>query len=493
MTHPDYTTIVVNKKASQSVAGRPLPPPPDNDDGTTGSILLFYQYKEPQWTNSEHKHMLKSVLQLATTHDIQGRGRVAPEGLNCTLSCRNSRSMRAFCQSLRDLHDVFQNTDFKITDGVPPHQLFKSLSIRKTDELVAYGLAGESKAPSLELFGGTHLEAHEYHEFLQRPDTVVIDVRNAYETTVGHLDPPEDGATRIDPKLRHSNEFPAWLHQQVSQQEENPFHNKNVLMYCTGGIRCERATALMNQITTQTSACAPKGVYHMQGGIERYLQTFPTGGYWKGKNYLFDRRMEQTPVSKDAAQVENEIQSQCAGCLNPCSVYRGQYQCDRCKVPVIVCGNCRLKDQLSLECDLCRQHYPAPAPDSVDLVRLKRTAEANIVPSSKKKCKHDDFITLSDWLFLRRLPLIITKSKLESILGCQFQAFGWLTDATTGSFYGSCVLQVESKDIAARWLERKLAFGKRRVKVALVRYPKDSTWPRNPLIDTEFPPLGQLQ
>ena len=66
-----------------------------------------------------------------------------------------------------------------------------------------------------------------------------------------------------------------------------------VMMYCTGGIRCERASALLDQMEKATEELSTEGVYHCRGGIERYLKTYPEGGYWKGKNYLFDRRFEQ--------------------------------------------------------------------------------------------------------------------------------------------------------------------------------------------------------
>lgn len=66
-----------------------------------------------------------------------------------------------------------------------------------------------------------------------------------------------------------------------------------VMMYCTGGIRCERASALLDHMEKATGELNTQGIYMVRGGIERYLKTFPEGGYWSGKNYLFDRRFEQ--------------------------------------------------------------------------------------------------------------------------------------------------------------------------------------------------------
>ncbi len=268
-------TAAVIPENSLSVGGRPLPSlPPDYDDSNEealGSILLFYQYKEPLWTEGEFQRAIKAFIALGQAHRVTGRGRIAREGVNCTFS-GPSRDVRAFCQALRDWDPtLFHETDFKITDGIPRRQLFKSLSVRKTDELVAYGLELD-KAPSLRDFGGTHLTAVDYHRALQDPDTVVIDVRNAYETAIGTMNPPPGGAQLLDPKLRNSHEWPKWL---AAPETQRQLSGKKVLTFCTGGIRCERATALINQMAVTDTDFQPKGVYHMRGGIERYLKTFP--------------------------------------------------------------------------------------------------------------------------------------------------------------------------------------------------------------------------
>ncbi len=134
---------VVLPENARSVSHRDLPPLPSSSSSGSGggSILLFYQYIEPQWTPTEHKTALKKVIDLGRTYNITGRGRVAQEGLNCTLTGQ-PLDIRNFCYGLRKWKDVFNETDFKITDGIPVGKMFKSLSIRKTNELVAYGLEG---------------------------------------------------------------------------------------------------------------------------------------------------------------------------------------------------------------------------------------------------------------------------------------------------------------------------------------------------------------
>ena len=146
-THREAMEQQVRPDAARSVANKPLPPIPPDAVGKT-SLVLFYQYVEPPWTPKEHKAAVKFVLKLGRETEVCGRGRCAAEGLNCSLT-GSAEGIRAFCEGLRRWKPIFLETDFKLTDGVPHAQRFKALTIRKTDELVAYGLAGE-KAPSLE-------------------------------------------------------------------------------------------------------------------------------------------------------------------------------------------------------------------------------------------------------------------------------------------------------------------------------------------------------
>jgi predicted sulfurtransferase len=136
----DHEVIITEN--ARPVCHKPLPTlDPSICPTSSGSILLFYQYVEPEWTKTQHKSALKKVIEIGTKFNITGRGRVAREGLNCTLTGKPN-DLRSFCYGLREWDDVFNETDFKITDGLPLDKMFKSLSIRKTNELVAYGLVG---------------------------------------------------------------------------------------------------------------------------------------------------------------------------------------------------------------------------------------------------------------------------------------------------------------------------------------------------------------
>ena len=457
---------MMNKDAAVSVAHRSLPLPPRNLAANATTICLCYQYKEPAWTKKQHKHAITKITDLAKLHNITGRGRCAPEGLNCTLTASAS-NMRMFCYALRDWNLLFHETDFKLSDGEPASALFRTFTLRKVTELVGYGLGGV-KAPSLSRHAGKHLEAVQYHEQMKKKDTVIIDVRNAYESAIGHFQPPVGGAMLLDPKMRDSTDFPKWLNLPETKEKLN---GKTVMMYCTGGIRCERATALLNQMTEaeeEDGSFQTKDVVMARGGIERYLKTFPEGGYWKGKNYLFDKRMEQVPLLKNNDLLEKDVESYCCVCHVSHASYRGQFKCNRdssfCSVPVIVCPQCTrlLKDEkerekqrakrrrkeeatlcdpydvrgsgeveeeeeerIMLTCPLCEAGHLRPT-TSPDLVGQKRklgvienggrdTVSGVLLTTSRQE-RREEMKIPSQRLFIGRLPLTITASTLRAAL-----------------------------------------------------------------------------
>jgi len=519
----------VELSASKSNANRPLPAPPEHLPSGSCTICLFYQYKEPSWTAREHRAALNKVHELASRYNVAGRGRCAPEGLNCTLTA-SANDMRAFCYALRSWDpNLFDGTDFKLEDGVPPEKRFRTFTLRKVDELVGYALDGV-KAPSLHRHSGRHLEAPEYHKQMQEKDTVIIDVRNAYESDIGRFKPPEGGATLLDPKMRTSKDFPKWLN---APETKDQLKNKTVMMYCTGGIRCERATALLNQITDAEPEFQTKGVVMVRGGIERYLKTFPEGGYWKGKNYLFDKRMEQAPAKKTEEEMERDVESACCLCQKPFSHYRGQHKCAgnlpssglACAVPVIVCDAEECQDAATrephrLECPLCVKGYQTPetAPDLVgqkrklgliarggtDVVTGQRVAAGGSTDDANNSQQHQ---SVSQRLFVGKLPLTVTASKLRRSFersDCKLESVHWIVDRSSGAFYGSAYCHMASVEDAQRAQSpgslalcqefRKKGKGKkqpRRAPVAFAPVREGEAWPPSESFsEMEYPPMG---
>ena len=286
-------------------------------------------------------------------------------------------------------------------------------------------------------------------------------------------------------------------------------------MYCTGGIRCERATALLNQMSTVNEELKPKGVYHCRGGIERYVKTFPNGGYWNGKNYLFDKRFEQVPDIKDGGEVENDIHARCCLCQTKWTVYRGQFKCSRsfCGVPVIVCQSCTTsatERPATLVCELCKEGYRAPN-QVPDLVAMKRKAEQiigdgpatndptqPIVSKKQQLLAKRPKVYYNDRLFLRRVPLTASFTKIKGALGAnKVKCLVWLTDKESGGFYGSCVVLTSSAADMKQILEKStsklgIKIDKKRIKVAeMFRKEDEDKSPFTNLVQKEFPPIGK--
>lgn len=272
----------------------------------------------------------------------------------------------------------------------------------------------------------------------------------------------------------------------------------------------------------------PQGVYHMQGGIERYLRTFPTGGFWSGKNYLFDKRMEQIPECKDTTKVEqevsNKLNAKCCRCRQPWTSYRGKHKCSQtlCGVPVIVCEICQLEitkrpqEATKLQCELCREGYRAPqqVPDLValrlkaeKLVKEEQSEDANTNQQKALAKKKNIGPLCQDRLFISRLPLNVRKSQIGEWLATPIHHLEWLVDRQTRAFYGSCIVQVDAKAVKSLVLRSQstdddskmdpfpgTAIGRKRKrrrqqpKIEQAMERQGHSWP--PEKETEFPPLG---
>jgi len=248
------------------------------------SILLFYQYVNPAWSEARKCAAISFVESEGSRLNLGGRVRVAREGLNSTVTGPRD-ALRAFAAALGEFDPNFKTTDFKYIDDMPLDRAFSDLKVLPVKELVFYGLGMEMGLD--DLGGGVHLEPKAYHEKLARAgsDTVVVDVRNAYESDIGRFDGQKTvgGAELLDPGMRKSTDFVPWLSKPEVREK---LKGKEVLMYCTGGVRCERASAyLKKEIGDEI-----KGVYQLQGGVEKYLQEFQDGGFWRGKNFVFDKR-----------------------------------------------------------------------------------------------------------------------------------------------------------------------------------------------------------
>jgi UPF0176 protein len=212
----------------------------------------------------------EQLLAVAKAGAVQGTILLAAEGLNGTV-CGPEAGISKLLAQLRSDRRL---ADLEVKLSWAPRQSFHRLKVRFKNEIVTMG------CPSIkptELVG-TYVPPEEWNALINDPTTLVVDTRNDYEVAVGTF----EGA--IDPEISHFRQFPAWVDQQLRPlvEERKP---QRLALFCTGGIRCEKATAYLLQQGFE-------GVNHLQGGILNYLEQVPEAeSSWNGECFVFDQRV----------------------------------------------------------------------------------------------------------------------------------------------------------------------------------------------------------
>jgi len=226
------------------------------------------------------------LVEFCHSHGIKGTLLLAREGINGTVA--GSPEAIAAIISYLEAIPALTGLDVKFSgaDQMPFHRM----KVRLKREIVTMGVADLDPATE----AGTHVEPAAWNALIGDPDTVVIDTRNAYETALGSF------AGAVDPHTESFTEFPAW-----AEQKAETLRGRRVAMFCTGGIRCEKATALMRRLGVEE-------VYHLKGGILRYLEEVPAEeSLWQGECFVFDERVSLTHGLKEG---EAEL---CRACRRP--------------------------------------------------------------------------------------------------------------------------------------------------------------------------------
>lgn len=268
------------------------------------TILLFYKYVQIQYPKS----IMKQQRELCESLGLKGRIILAHEGINATVS-GPTESTNAYKEYM-NTHELFGGIDFKESEGSDDD--FPRLRVVVKDEIVHLGLDTEKVTVQ---DGGQHLTPEEAHALMaQNPeDLIILDARNNYESRVGTF------TNSLTPDIKTFREFPDY----VDQNLEN-FKDKQVLMHCTGGIRCERASAYLQQ------KGIAKKVYQILGGIHRYTEKYPDG-FFRGKNYVFDGRV--------TVRINNDVLTTCDWCKKPADDYTNCMN-STCNNHYICCAEC---------------------------------------------------------------------------------------------------------------------------------------------------------
>ena len=228
----------------------------------TVTVAAFYKFV----TVDAPETLQGNVAAACVQNGILGTFLIAREGINATISGPQD-AITAFLNGLR-ADTRFGDLSVKISYAEA--EPFKRMKVRVKPEIVSFGVPDISPAERV----GTYVAPDAWNALIQDPDVVVVDTRNAYEVAIGTF----DGA--IDPKTGAFSDFPAYVARHL-----DPDRHKRVAMFCTGGIRCEKASAYL-------LAQGFPEVYHLEGGILKYLETVPQEtSLWRGECFVFDARV----------------------------------------------------------------------------------------------------------------------------------------------------------------------------------------------------------
>ncbi len=249
-----------------------------------------------------------SLTELCDEQGIKGTLLLAAEGLNGTVAGTKFgiAALIAFIEAIPALRE--QNIELKYSTA--SQMPFNRMKVRLKKEIVTMGVDGIDPLQSV----GTYVQPQEWNALIDDENTILIDTRNDYEYAIGTF----KGA--IDPKTKTFREFPQWV-----EDHRDELEGKKIAMFCTGGIRCEKATAFVKGLGFDD-------VFHLKGGILKYLEDMPAEDTrWEGECFVFDER-----VSVGHGLVEGDVEL-CRACRNPVTpegklsqFYEEGISCDTC-------------------------------------------------------------------------------------------------------------------------------------------------------------------
>ncbi len=275
-----------------------------NDSYKIVSLYCFSPISEKNLQN------LRNKLEKFEEKGLTGLMILAKEGINGTI-CGLETIVNIFH---REIKNFLRDQDLNEKISFSEKKIFKKLKIKIKAEIVTMGINDISP----EIKSGIYVDSEEWNNLLSDEKTIVIDTRNHYEVSLGSFD------NAINPNLKNFREFPDWLDKNLNKITNNN-ENINIAMFCTGGIRCEKATSLLIKKGYQNT-------YHLKGGILKYFEDIPANSNkYKGECYVFDERVS----------VDNNLK-------------KGSYSiCHACGMPLSVEDKKKLHYIEGVQCHLC--------------------------------------------------------------------------------------------------------------------------------------------
>ncbi len=320
--------------------------------------LSFYRYVIIEDTNKTRDDLYETLEPIG----VLGRIYIAREGINAQISIPDFQldEFKSKLNLFSEFQSMYLNIAVESKD-----EAFLKLTIKIKNKIVADGLPDSSYDVTNV---GTHLNAVQFNQMLDEKDTICIDMRNSYESEIGHFE------KAILPNAEtFREELP-----EVLEILENSSKDQKILLYCTGGIRCEKASAFIKHN-------GYSNVFQLQGGIISYAQEIKEKNLpskFLGKNFVFDARLSE--------RITSDVLSQCHSCGTP---FDSHTNCrnNGCHVLMIQCPTCSGK--LNGCCsENCRDILLLPESIQKDL-RRKNKISSSLVPFTKSKNKKKNYNT----------------------------------------------------------------------------------------------------
>jgi len=290
-----------------------------DEAGKDRITISFYQYHK-----IENPQLFRDKLFLEwQTLDVLGRTYVSYEGINAQISVPSEN----FLELKKQLDSISFLNNIRLNVAIEQHnKSFLKLKIKVRNKIVADGLNDDTFDVTNK---GIHLNAKEFNQMLEDPNTICVDMRNHYESEIGHF----DGA--ITPDVDTFRDSLDIIEEDLKENKEN----KNLLMYCTGGIRCEKASAYYKHKGF-------KNIFQLEGGIIEYTRQVKSEhleNKFLGKNFVFDHRR--------AEKISDHVVANCHQCGSPCDVHVNCAN-EACHLLFIQCKDCseKMETTCSAEC-----------------------------------------------------------------------------------------------------------------------------------------------
>ena len=229
-------------------------------------VAAFYQFA----ALPDFRELRTPLLALCASLELRGTVLLAHEGINGTLAGSHD-GIAAFVEALQEgplFSGRLDRLELKYSSAAA--MPFQRLKVRLKKEIVTLGDASVDPATQV----GTYVDAAHWNALISEPDTLLLDTRNAFEVAMGTF----EGA--VDPEIRSFGEF-----KEFTERKLDPQKHRRIAMFCTGGIRCEKASAYL-------LARGFAEVFHLKGGILQYLEDVPESqSRWRGECFVFDERI----------------------------------------------------------------------------------------------------------------------------------------------------------------------------------------------------------